>query len=157
MWLDGRNREVDLSPVGSQRQRFASHQFDRRPVLVKNVCCVMVIVRFDTNAAGLPSGTVRYLKVKIEADCFGILFDRLIIAAHLVSPRFALRHFNFLIRIFVRHDYGALERARSPIFASDLRSLGGIIGVIAVRDAPFGEEVQRFENPAARSPSLCFI
>jgi hypothetical protein len=58
-----------------------------------------------------------------------------------------LRHFNFLIRIFVRHDYGALERARSPIFASDLRSLGGIVGLVAERDAPFGEEVQRFENP----------
>jgi hypothetical protein len=61
-----------------------------------------------------------------------------------------LRHFTFLIRIFVRHDYGALERARSPILASDLRSLGGIIGVIAVRDAPFGEEVQRFEKPGRR-------
>jgi hypothetical protein len=46
----------------------------------------MVIVRFHTNAAGLPSGTIRYLKVKNEADCFGILFDRLTIAAHLVSP-----------------------------------------------------------------------
>ena len=61
----------------------------------------MVIVRFHTNAAGLPSGTVRYLKVKNEADCFGILFDRLIIAAHLVSPHFALGHFTFLIRSFV--------------------------------------------------------
>jgi hypothetical protein len=30
------------------------------------------------------------LKVKIEADGFRILFDRLIIAAHLVSP--LLRH-----------------------------------------------------------------
>ena len=106
----------------------------------------MVIVRFHTNAAGLPSGTVRYLKVKNEADCFGILFDRLIIAAHLVSPHFALRHFTFLIRIFPRHDYGALERARSPILASDLRSLDGIVGVVAVREAPFGQEVQRFEN-----------
>jgi hypothetical protein len=62
------------------------HQFDRLPVLAKNERCVMVIVRFHTNAAGLPSGTIRYLKVKNEADCFGILFDRLTIAAHLVSP-----------------------------------------------------------------------
>ena len=105
----------------------------------------MVIVRFHTNAAGLPSGTVRYLKVKNEADCFGILFDRLIIAAHLVSPHFALRHFTFLIRIFVRHDYGALERARSPILASDLRSLGGIVGVVAVRD-------RADEPPVVREP-----
>src|SRR5437868_4190310 len=88
----------------------------------------MVIVRFHTNAAGLPSGTVRYLKVKNEADCFGILFDRLIIAAHLMSPH--VETLSFLIRIFVRHDYGALERARSPILASDLRSLGGIVGVV---------------------------
>ena len=50
----------------------------------------------------------------------------------------------------MRHDYGALERARSPIFASDLRSLGGIVGLVAERDAPFGEEVQRFENRGGR-------
>ena len=46
----------------------------------------------------------------------------------------------------MRRDYGALERARSPILASDLRSLGGLIGIIAVRNAPFSEKVQRFEN-----------
>jgi hypothetical protein len=39
-----------------------------------------------SDAAGLSAGAVGYLKVKIEADGFRILFDRLIIAAHLVSP-----------------------------------------------------------------------
>jgi hypothetical protein len=43
------------------------------------------------NAAGFSAGAVRYLKVKIEADCIRIFLDRLIIAAHLVSPRFASR------------------------------------------------------------------
>jgi hypothetical protein len=106
------------------------------------------IVRFHANAAGLPSGTVRNLKVKNETDCFGIFFDRLIIAAHLLSSIFALRHFTFLIRIFVRHDYCALLSARGLRFLSlDLRSLGGIVGVIAVRDAPFGEEVQKVREP----------
>jgi hypothetical protein len=46
----------------------------------------MVIARFHSNAAGLSTGAVRYLKVKIEADSFGVFRDRLIIAAHLVSP-----------------------------------------------------------------------
>jgi hypothetical protein len=43
------------------------------------------------NTAGVSAGFVRYLKVKIEADCFGIFFDRLIISAHLMSPRSASR------------------------------------------------------------------
>src|SRR3954453_3438443 len=107
-WLGGRHREVDLSPVGSQQQRFASHQFDCLPVLAKNERCVMVIVRFHTNAAGLSSGTVPNLKGKNETSCFGILCDRLIIAGHLVSPPVCVKHFTFLIRIFPRHDYGAL-------------------------------------------------
>src|SRR5256885_8138284 len=94
-WLGGRHREVDLSPVGSHQQWFASDQFDCLPVLAKSERCVMVIVRFHTNAAGLSSGTVRNLKVKNEAACFGILFDRLIIAAHLVSPPFALSTLRF--------------------------------------------------------------
>jgi len=51
-------------------------------------------VRFHSNAAGFSAGAARYLKVKIEADRFRILFDRLIIAAHLVSPRFASRTLN---------------------------------------------------------------
>jgi hypothetical protein len=90
-WLGGGHRKIDLPPVGGRGQRFASHQFDRRPILTKKACCVVVIVRFHSNAAGLSASAVRYLKVKIEADCFRIFFDRLIIAAHLVSPHFALR------------------------------------------------------------------
>jgi hypothetical protein len=90
MWLGGRYRKPDLPPVGG-RQRFASHQLDRRPVLSKNASCIVKIARFHSNAAGLSPGAVRYLKVKIEADCFQIFLDRLIIAAHLVSPHFAFR------------------------------------------------------------------
>src|SRR5882757_3237183 len=86
MWLAGRHRKLDLRPVSSRGQRFASHQFDRWPVLAEEVRCVVVIVRLHSNAASLSAGAVRYLKVKIEADGFRILFDRLIIAAHLMSP-----------------------------------------------------------------------
>ena len=45
----------------------------------------------------------------------------------------------------MRRDYGALERAKSPILASDLRSLGGIVGVVAVRD-------RADEPPVVREP-----
>src|ERR1700750_2913774 len=86
MWLPGRHRKLDLRPVGSRGQRFAGHQFDRWPVLTEEVRCVVVIVRLYSDAAGLSAGAVRDLKVKIEANGFRILFDRLIIAAHLVSP-----------------------------------------------------------------------
>ena len=51
--------------------------------------CVVKIVRLHLNAASLSAGAIRYLKVKIEPD--RVLLDRLIIAAHLVSPRFAWR------------------------------------------------------------------
>ena len=51
--------------------------------------CIVEIVRLHSNAAGLPAAAVRYLKVEIEPDRF--FWDRLIIAAHLVSPRFAWR------------------------------------------------------------------
>ena len=49
--------------------------------------CIVEIVRLHSNAASLSAGAIRYLKVKIEPD--RVLLDRLIIAAHLVSPRFA--------------------------------------------------------------------
>jgi len=51
--------------------------------------CVVEIVRLHSNAASLSAGAIRYLKVKIEPD--RVLVDRLIIAARLVSPRFAWR------------------------------------------------------------------
>jgi hypothetical protein len=51
--------------------------------------CVVEIVRLHLNAASLSAGAIRYLKVKIEPDRF--FRDQLIIAAHLVSPRFAWR------------------------------------------------------------------
>ena len=51
--------------------------------------CVVEIVRLHLNAASLSAGAIRYLKVEIEPDRF--FWDRLIIAAHLVSPRFAWR------------------------------------------------------------------
>ena len=112
-WLGGGHRKIDLPPVGGRGQRFASHQFDRRPILTKEACCVVVIVCFHSNAVGLSARAVRYLKVKIEADCFRIFFDRSIIAAHWCPP-FCVAHFRFLIWIFVRRDYGTLELARSP-------------------------------------------
>jgi hypothetical protein len=81
--------EPDFRPFGSRGQRFASHQFDRWPVLIEKALCVVEIVSLHSNAAGLPAGAVRNLKVKIEADSFRVFFGRLIIVAHLVSPRFA--------------------------------------------------------------------
>ena len=89
MWLAGRHRKLDLGPLGSRGQGFASHQFDRWPVLIEEAPCIVEIVRLHSNAAGLSAGAVRYLKVEIEPDRF--FWDRLIIAAHLVSPRFAWR------------------------------------------------------------------
>ena len=62
--------------------------------------------RLHSNAASLSAGAGRYLKVKIEPD--RVLLDRLIIAAHLVSPPFCVAHFRFVILIFARRDYGAL-------------------------------------------------
>jgi hypothetical protein len=49
--------------------------------------CIVEIVRLHSNAAGLSAGAGRYLKMEIEPN--RVLLDRLIIAAHLVSPRFA--------------------------------------------------------------------
>ena len=89
MWLRGRHCDPDLRHFGSRGQRFASHQFDRWPVLMEEAPCIVEIVRLHSNAAGLSAGAVRYLKVEIEPDRF--FWDRLIIAAHLVSPRFAWR------------------------------------------------------------------
>jgi len=73
--------------ISSRGQRFASHDFDGGPVLAEEVRCVVVIVSSHSNAAGLSAGAVRYLKVKTESDGFRILFDPLIVAAHLVSHR----------------------------------------------------------------------
>jgi hypothetical protein len=108
IWRGG-HRQPDLRPVSSHRQRFASHQFDRWPVLTEEARCVVEIARLHANTAGLSAGSVRYLKVKIEADCFRIFFDRLIIAPHLVSPPFCVAHIRFMILIFVGRDCGALE------------------------------------------------
>ena len=77
--------------------------------------CIVEIVRLHSNAAGLSAGAVRYLKVEIEPDRF--FWDRLIIAAHLVSPPFCVAHSRFVILIFARRDYGALgalKRRPSP-------------------------------------------
>jgi hypothetical protein len=49
--------------------------------------CIVEIWRLHSNAAGLSAGAGRYLKMEIEPD--RVLLDRLIIAAHLVSPLFA--------------------------------------------------------------------
>jgi hypothetical protein len=68
MWLRRRHCEPDFRPFGSRGQRFASHQFDRWPVLTEKALCIVEIVSLHSNAAGLPAGTVRNLKVKIEAD-----------------------------------------------------------------------------------------
>ena len=51
--------------------------------------CIVEIVRLHSNAAGLSAGAVRYLKVEIEPD--RLVWVRLIIAVHLVSPHFAWR------------------------------------------------------------------
>ena len=84
-----RHREPDLRSFGSRGQRLASHQFDRWPALLEDAPCIVEIWRLHSNAAGLSAGAGRYLKMEIEPD--RVLLDRLIIAAHLVSPRFAWR------------------------------------------------------------------
>ena len=84
-WLGGgRHREPDLRPFGSRGQRLASHQFDRWPALLEDAPCIVEIGRLHSNAAGLSAGAGRYLKMEIEPD--RVLLDRLIIAAHMVSP-----------------------------------------------------------------------
>jgi hypothetical protein len=119
----GRHREPELHPFGNRGQRFASHQFDRWPVLIEEAPCIVEIVRPHSNAASLSAGAVRYLKVKIEADCFQIFSDWLIISTHLVSPHFARVHSKFAILIFTWRDYGALGalKRRSPPAAGKSR------------------------------------
>jgi hypothetical protein len=123
MWRGG-HCQLDLRPVTSHRQRFASHQFDRWPVPTEEARCVVEIVRLHANTAGLSAGSVRYLKVKIEADCFRIGIDRLIISAHLVSPPFCVAHIRFMILIFVGRDYGALEGVNLVVFGAFARARG---------------------------------
>ena len=102
----GRQHKPDLRSFCSRGQRLAGHQFDRWPVLMEEAPCIVEIVRLHSNAAGLSAGAVRYLKVEIEPDRF--FWDRLIIAAHLLSPRLGVAHSRFVILIFARRDYGAL-------------------------------------------------
>ena len=110
-----RHGERDLRSVSGHGQRFASHQFDCWPVLAEKVRCVVEIARLHLNAAGLSAGAVRDLKVKIEAYRLRVLLDRLIIAAHLVSPPFCVAHLSLTIRIFVGLDYGApCQKLRRP-------------------------------------------
>jgi len=104
--LGRRHGERDLNSVSGHGQRFASHQFDCWPVLVEKVRCVVEIARLHSKL-GFSAGAVRYLKVKIEADGFRLLFDRLIIATHVVSPPFCVAHFTLMTWIFVGPDYGA--------------------------------------------------
>jgi hypothetical protein len=104
--LGRRHGERDLNSVSGHGQRFASHQFDCWPVLVEKVRCVVEIARLHSKL-GFSAGAVRYLKVKIEADGFRLLFDRLIIATHVVSPPFCVAHCTLMTWIFVGPDYGA--------------------------------------------------
>ncbi len=117
--LGRRHGDRDLRSVSGHGQRFASHQFDCWPVLAEKVRCVVEIASLHSNTAGLSAGAVRYLKVKIEADCLRLLIDRLIIAAHLVSPPFCVAHFTLTIWIFVGPDCGApCQKLRRPAKAA---------------------------------------
>jgi hypothetical protein len=121
MWRGGRHRQPDLRPV-SRRQRFAGHQFDCWPVLTEEARCVVEIARLHANTAGVSAGFVRYLKVKIEADCFGIFFDRLIISAHSGVPPFCVAHNRFTILIIVGRDCGALRTDAMSVDSDDVQS-----------------------------------
>ena len=112
----GRHHEPDLRSFGSRGQQLAGHQFDRWPVLIEEAPCIMEIVRLHSNAASLSAGAVRNLKVKIEAD--RVLLDRLIIAAHLVSPPVCVGHSKFAILIFTRRDYGGLGALKRRLRAA---------------------------------------
>src|SRR3954468_7205223 len=81
-----RHQKFYFCSISSRGQRFANHDFDGGPVLAEEVRCVAVIMSSHSNAASLSAGAGRYLKVKTESDGFRILFDPLIVAAHLASP-----------------------------------------------------------------------
>ena len=81
-------------------------------MLTEKPPCLVEIVRLHLNATGLSAGSIRYLKMEIEADRF--LLDRQIIAAHLMSSAFFAAQFKFAILIFARRDYGVFSALKGP-------------------------------------------
>jgi len=115
MWLGGRHRKPDLRPVGRDGQRFASHRFDRWPVLPEDIRGVVEVWRLYLNAASFSTGARSNLKVKIETHGFRLFLGRLIVAAHLLFPPIRVGHSRFLIWIFVGHDCGAIKLAKIAV------------------------------------------
>ena len=52
--------QPDLRPVGDRGQQFASHQLYRWPVLAEDAICIVVIARFNSNAAGFPAAAALF-------------------------------------------------------------------------------------------------
>ena len=75
--------------AGSVRQVLAGHHFDNLPVLSEELFRVLDIGRLHFNAASSPSAPVRYLKVECVIRRPHVFMDRLMIAAHSVSPLIA--------------------------------------------------------------------
>jgi hypothetical protein len=73
--------------AGSVRQVFAGHHFDNLPVLSEELFRVLDIGCLHFNTASSPSAAVRYLKMECVIRRPHVFMDRLMIAAHSVSPR----------------------------------------------------------------------
>jgi hypothetical protein len=114
MSAGSRNSEF-YSVLGAVGQTFASHRLDHWPILPEEPCRVVNILGLHSDAASLPSPTVRYLKIESVARGLRVFIDRLSIAAHSVSPCIAsnwdtLRFANWP---FVRRECGAWARRDS--------------------------------------------
>ena len=110
--------------AGSIRQTFAGHQFDRLPVLSEELGRFVNVGCLHLDAASPPPAAVRYLKMKGKVSRLRVFMDRLMIAAHSVSPCFASNWDTLNLQI--GFSYGAIvaqgvsyERLASSTFLGE--------------------------------------
>src|SRR5579863_6203503 len=104
----------DVQPDAVPRsgsQTFARHRLDHRPVLPEEPGRIVDIRGLHLDAASPSSPTARNLEIESIAGGFPVVPNRLIIAAHSVSPLYCvdLAQFRLANWPFVRRDCGALE------------------------------------------------
>jgi hypothetical protein len=128
MTMDGRSRlsgasrhkELDPAAVAAAAcEAIARHQLDRWPILPEEHGRILDIRCLHLDAASLPRAPVRNLEMKRVTRCIRIVFDRLMIAPHPVSPLSCVEagQLWFANWIFVRRDCGAENFAsRRDIF-----------------------------------------
>jgi hypothetical protein len=107
-----RHGQLDRHIVaGSSRQTISGHGLDHRPILPEACCGVVNVRRLHLDAASLSAALVRYLKMERVGYCLGVGADRLLLAAHLVSPLsyVGLGHFSFTIWPLARRVRGAVR------------------------------------------------